>query len=132
MQVRFDFLSRTKNRISSKITTGRTRAELRYRSKQFSLRTYLTYNTKTDKTDHLSFFANLKIKTKEFGEIHGWGNLREINHNSGKIDSWYGYIENQNNLIDNLSVLTRFSHSYRRADKESHLSTVSVGLKATI
>jgi len=132
IRVRFDFLSRTKNRIISELTTRRTRAELRYTSKQFSMRTYLTYNTETDKTDHMSFFANVKVKTKDIGKIYVWGNLREINHNSGKIDSWYGYIENQNNLFENLSVSTRFSHSYRRANTIAHLSTVSVGMKATI
>jgi len=132
LQLRFDFLSRIKSRVENEITTRRTRAELKFQSARINIRTYLAYNTKTAADDYMSLFVNFRFETKELGRLKVWGNLREYNHNTNQIDYWYAYIENQNDLFENLSVSTKFSHSYRRENKEPHLSTFSVGLKARI
>jgi len=132
LRLRFDFLSRSRSRIENEIITRRTRAELKFRTAQISIRTYLAYNTKTAEDDYMSLFVNLRFETHELGQMNVWGNLREYNHNTNQIDYWYAYIENQNDLFENLSVSTKFSHSYRRENKEPHLSTFSVGLKAQI
>ena len=132
LRLRFDFLSRSKSRIENEIITRRTRAELKFQSSQISIRTYLSYNTKTAEDDYMSLFANLRFETNELGRMNVWGNLREYNHNTNQIDYWYVYIENQNDLFENLSVSTKFSHSYRRENKEPHLSTFSVGIKGQI
>ena len=132
LRLRFDFLSRSKSRIENEIITRRTRAELKFQSAQISIRTYLSYNTKTAEDDYMSLFANLRFETNELGRMNVWGNLREYNHNTNQIDYWYVYIENQNDLFENLSVSTKFSHSYRRENKEPHLSTFSVGIKGQI
>ncbi len=132
LRLRFDFLSRIRSRIENEITTRRTRAELKFKSAQINIRTYLAYNTKTAADDYMSLFVNFRFETKELGRLKVWGNLREYNHNTNQIDYWYAYIENQNDLFENLSVSTKFSHSYRRENKEPHLSTFSVGLKARI
>ncbi len=132
LRLRFDFLSRSRSRIENDIITRRTRAELNYQSAQISIRTYLAYNTRTAEDDYMSLLANLRFESKELGRMNVWGNLREYNHNTNQIDYWYAYIENQNDLFENLSVSTKFSHSYRRENKEPHLSTVSVGIKGQI
>ena len=132
LRLRFDFLSRSKSRIENEIITRRTRAELKFKSAKISIRTYWAYNTKTVEDDYMSLLANLRFESKELGRMNVWGNLREYNHNTHQIDYWYAYIENQNELFENLSVSTKFSHSYRRENKEPHLSTFSVGLKAQI
>ena len=132
LRLRFDFLSRSKSRIENEIITRRTRAELKFKSAQISIRTYLAYNTKTTEDNYMSLFANLRFENEELGRMNFWGNLREYNHNRNQVYYWYVYIENQSDLSENLSVSTKFSHSYRRENKEPHLSTFSVGLKAQI
>jgi len=132
LRLRFDFLSRIKSRIENEITTRRTRAELKFQSSQINIRTYLAYNTKTAADDYMSLFVNFRFETKELGRLKVWVNLREYNHNTNQVDYWYAYIENKNDLFENLSVSVKFSHSYRRENKEPHLSTFSVGLKARI
>jgi len=132
LRLRFDFLSRSKSRIENEIITRRTRVELKFTSAKISIRTYLAYNSRTAEDDYMSLFASFRFETRELGRMNVWGNLREYNHNTNQIDYWYAYIENQNDLFENLSVSTKFSHSYRRESKEPHLSTFSVGLKAQI
>ena len=132
LRLRFDFLSRIRSRIENEITTRRTRAELKFKSAQINIRTYLAYNTKTAADDYMSLFVNFRFETKELGRLKVWVNLREYNHNTNQVDYWYAYIENKNDLFENLSVSVKFSHSYRRENKVPHLSTFSVGLKAQI
>ena len=96
------------------------------------IRTYLAYQSKTDKDDYISFFANTKYKGSRFGELSLWLNLGEINHNRGRIDYWYGYIENKNVLVEHVSTVAKLIHSYRRGESDEHISTISFGVEVTL
>ena len=106
--------------------------ELRLIDPKLYVRTYLAYQSKTDKDDYMSFFANAKYKNSRFGDLSLWINAGEINHNRGRVDYWYAFIENKNELIENVSTVAKFVHSYRRGEYDEHISTVSVGVEVTI
>lgn len=134
--IRADHITRVKNRIVSTGETEdifrRTRLELRYISPEFYVRTYLAYQSETEEDDYTSLYSNFKYKSAGFGEFAVWLNIGKYNHNKGRIDYWYGYIENKVELTQNIRTLTKLTHSYRRGASDSHISTVSLGLEAII
>ena len=134
--LRLDHVSRIKHRLESAQETEdifrRSRIELRLINPMLYVRTFLAYQSKTDKDDYISLFASTKYKTERIGELSLWLNLGEINHNQGRIDYWYGYIENKSELIENVRTVAKFTHSYRRGESDEHISTVSVGVEVSI
>ena len=132
LQLRLDHISRIRDRIGSKTAKRLTRAELRYLSKNVNARTYLAYNSKTGTRDFISILASIRYDHPEFGQLYFWGKLGEINHTEGRLDYLYAFVENRYEVFENVITIVKFSHSYRRANKVPHLSTVSVGLKAQI
>ncbi|MEE8149420.1 MAG: hypothetical protein V3T75_03095, partial [candidate division Zixibacteria bacterium] len=132
IQLRFDHISRIRDRIGSRTAKRLTRAELRYLSKNVNARSYLAYNSKTGSRDFISILASIRYNHPEFGKLYFWGKLGEINHTEGRLDYWYAFVENRYEVFQNVITIVKFSHSYRRENKEPHVSTFSVGLKAQI
>jgi len=132
IQLRFDHISRIRDRIGSRTAKGLSRAELRYLSKNVNARSYLAYNSKTGSRDFISILASIRYDHPEFGKLYFWAKLGEINHTEGRLDYWYAFVENQYEIFGDVITIVKFSHSYRRENKEPHLSTFSVGLKAQI
>jgi hypothetical protein len=134
--LRADHLSRIKHRFTSGQDTEdilrRTRLELRYISPSVYIRSYLAYQTETDEDDYTALFANARVKTVELGEFSVWVNLGEFNHNAGRIDYWYGYIENKNELAESVRLVAKIAHSYRRGETDSHISTVTLGAEVSL
>jgi hypothetical protein len=96
------------------------------------VRTYLAYQTETGEQDYTSFFANAKYKTARIGELSVWLNWGEIDHNRGRLNYWYGYIQSKSILNKNIGTIVKLTHSYRRGEADKHISTVTVGLEAVI
>ncbi len=136
MLIRLDHVSRIKHRLETgqenKDIFRRSRIELRIINPLFYVRTYLAYQSKTDEDDYLSFFTSTKYKNERIGELSLWVNLGEINHHEGKIDYWFAYIENKNELFENIKTIAKLIHSFRKGEADEHTSTVSVGIEVTI
>lgn len=134
--IRIDHVSRFKHRLDSGAETEdifrRSRIELRIVDPSLYVRTYLAYQSKTDGGDYSSFFANVRYKNIRMGELAVWFNLGEFKHNRGRVNYWYGFLENKNEVMEHLKTIVKLTHSYRRDRTEEHLSTVTVGLELTI
>ncbi len=136
LMFQLDHVSRIRHRLVSAGETEdifrRSRVEFRFINPKVYVRAYLAYQSKTGKDDYISFLVNTKYKSERIGELSLWFNLGEINHNQGRIDYWYGYFENKNELLSNVKTVAKFTHSYRRGESDKHISTISVGIEATI
>lgn len=135
-QLRLDHLSRIRNRslsmTGSDNTFRRSRAELRFINSEVFVRTYIAYQSETDEDDYTSLFFNLRYNSREYGRTSLWLNIGEFDQSDGEINYWYGYIENKQELFQNVHTLAKISHSYRRGSTNEHSSTVSIGLEVTI
>jgi len=134
--LRIDHVSRFKHRLESlqevEDIFRRSRVELRFVNPAVYVRTYLAYQSKTGSDDYMAFFINSRYTTRRGSELSLWFNLGEFKHNQGRVDYWYGFIENRNKLFDNVRTIAKFTHSFRRGRADEHLSTISVGLEVTL
>lgn len=110
----------------------RSRIELRLVNPDIYVRTYLAYQSKTVEDDYSSFFANVRYKSERTGELSLWFNLGEFNHNLGRVDYWYAFVENRLELFENLKSVVKVTHSYRRNRTDEHVSTASLGIEIAI
>jgi len=134
--LRLDHISRVKHRLESggesEDIFRRSRMELRLINPEFYVRTYLAYQSKTDEDDYSSFFTNVRYKSERTGELSLWFNLGEFRHNEGRVDYWYGFVENRMELFENLKSVAKITHSYRRSRPDEHVSTASLGIELAI
>ncbi|UCD65110.1 MAG: hypothetical protein JSW34_06690 [Candidatus Zixiibacteriota bacterium] len=127
-----EHLSRRKRRCESeekrKTIKRQTRLVGRWRREKFYFRTYIGYNSRTGEPDFLAFFVGLRYKSDSYGQLRLWSNLSQFDHRRGRIDYWYGYIENSFRTIAGVSLGIKLSHCYRRGAADRHRTTISFDL----
>ncbi|MEA2031401.1 MAG: hypothetical protein U9N55_07405 [candidate division Zixibacteria bacterium] len=134
--VRLDHLSKLTKRVlyatSNKIITRRTRLEGRFSSDKLSLRGYFGYNTRNGRQDYLSLFLRIRTDLKRIGRVVLWSNLGRWNIRMKRVDYWYFFISNQQEVFSNFITTIKLSNSYFSEPISRNETTVSLKVTALV
>ncbi len=131
-KISIDVLHRNKNR--NKLTDNtsyrknQSRLMLVYNPDNLYVRSYIQYSHKTDKPRYVGFFSEIKQYSKNYGLLHLWLSLSEINSNTKQLDYFYGFIKNEIDLFDSLSVSFKLSHRYKRSATDKNVNQFSLNM----
>lgn len=112
------------------ITSHRTRLEIRFTAGQTALRSYIAYNTSSDRSDHVSLFVRLDYNSQALGRLQVWSNLARFDARNGLVEYWYFYLRNEQSLTEGLLAAVKISRSYSRGATETHRTQLSLEVKA--
>ncbi len=136
LQVRLDYVQKTKTRLGgsgkTERTDRRTRIEINYAGKNLLLRGYLGYDTETDANDDLAAFMRARLTTDKSGEFEVWSNLSRWNIETRSIAYWYVFFRHSLEFRNGVHTGFKVSHRYSRAATDKHLTTVTLELDIVI
>lgn len=125
IEIRLDYLNKTKKRVQDKIDR-RTRIETRIRTGNMSARSYITHNTKSGRSDHVSLFLNFRYRSAKVGSVEIWSNLARFDLKDAVIDYWYAYVKSEQQVFSSLTAAVKMSHRYDRSSEQKHYTVVSL------
>ncbi|MFH1374554.1 MAG: hypothetical protein ABII79_12240 [bacterium] len=129
-ELRFDFLNRTRKRGQVQ-TDRRLRMESRINAGNLTARSYIAYNTGSDKADHLSVFVNVRYRSRRLGSFEAWSNLARFDLKEASINYWYWYLSGEQQLFQGVTAVTKLSHSYQRSSSAPR-TLIRFQLKVTV
>ncbi len=134
--MRIDYLNKSRRRADvadgETIVRQRGRLETILTAGDLRVRSYIAYNTETDKDNNLSVFVNLRLKTQKTGSWDLWSNASRINLGRGGIDYWYSYVRHSQTLDDHFEAAVKLGHTYDRHAGLSNLTTFSFELRVAV
>ncbi len=131
---KIDLINKNRKRdISNNATASDVRkiaSELKYRSLNTNIRTRFSINDDNKSQTYFSLLTDIKLNTKIAGEIRFWSNFSRIKN--GMVEYWYGFVEQQRDLFDQLLLGIKLSHAYTKSQTVADRTTISVELRAFI
>ncbi len=128
-----DFLFRRKVRNTDNLSTPFDKTQYRllfiYAPEKLYVRTYLSYIDKTEELSYSGIFSELKYRSNNFGLIHLWLNINRLNYHTNQLDYFYGFLKNQINLYNSLSLSFKISHRYNRLTTDKYQNQFSIDVK---
>ena len=110
--------------------TRRARFEMRFKSGNLMVRTYISYADDGDEHGYLGLFGNVSLLTSRFGKLELWSNLGRMRND--RIEYCYMYLRNEQTLTDNLHFIVKLSDSYSRTHIDRHKPVLSLQLRASL
>ncbi len=131
---RLDYLVKSRRRTVAStgigITSHRTRFEIRFTAGQTALRSYIAYNTSSDRSDYVSLFVRLDYHSQAMGRLQVWSNLARFDARKRMVDYWYFFVRNEQPLAEGILVAVKMSRSYNRDAGVKHRTQLSLEVKA--
>lgn len=131
---RLDHLVKSRRRIVgtavTSITSHRTRFEIRFTAGQTALRSYIAYNTSSDRPDFMSLFVRLDYHSRALGRLQAWSNLARFDARHRMVDYWYLFVRNEQPLAEGVLVAVKMSRIYNRDAGIKHRTQLSLEVKA--
>ena len=112
------------------ITSHRTRCEMRITTGQTDIRSYIAYNTASDRPDYMSLFVRLDYHSQALGRLQVWSNLARFDARNRMVYYWYLFVRNEQMLADGVMAAVKISRSYNRDDGTKHRTQMSLEVKA--
>jgi hypothetical protein len=109
---------------------GRWRLEGRFNSGDIHVRSYIGYNTRSERRDYLSLFATMRLKLRPDGLVQLWSNLHRWS--SEGIEYWYSFVRGEQGLFDNVRASIKLAHTYRPTSVSRGTTTFSLGAVAEL
>lgn len=132
--LQLDFLWRHKtDLLKTKVNRydrGRWRLEGRFNSGGFHARSYIGYNTDSERQSYLSLFATLRVLLKPDGLLEVWSNLNRFGAEG--VEYWYSFVRGEQVLTGGLRGNAKIAHTYRNSSDDRHTTTFSLGVVAEI
>ena len=131
ISIRGDYLVRRKKTVS---TDGirhddyrRTRLEVRIKSSQLSVRSYIAYAENDIAEGYFSLFGSLRLTTTSAGSIEFWSNLGRWR--KGVVEYWYLYLRHELDVSETVVMVTKLSNAYRRDGSHRNDPVLSLELR---
>lgn len=121
---------RTETTSVATTTSHRTRFEVRFTSGQTDLRSYIAYNTSSDRSDYVSLFVRLDYASQALGRLQVWSNLARFDARNRMVDYWYLFVRNEQPIVEGIMAAVKISRSYNRDAGERHRTQLSLEVKA--
>lgn len=121
---------RTVGAAITSITSHSTRLEIRFTAGQTALRSYIAYNTSSDRSDYVSLFVRLDYHSQALGRLQVWSNLARFDARNRMVDYWYLFVRNEQPLAEGVLVAVKMSRSYNRDAGAKHRTQLSLEVKA--
>lgn len=132
--VQLDYLWRRRIKVGvssvSRTDRGRWRLEGRFNSGDLYLRSYIGYNTDSERRSYLSLFATIKINLRPAGFVQFWSNFHRFGAEG--LEYWYLFICGEQAMIDNVKARFKLAHTYRNNPANRGQTTLSLGVVADL
>ncbi|SYZ74288.1 exported hypothetical protein [Candidatus Zixiibacteriota bacterium] len=116
---RLEYRYREQNEFDGTISDHQFRAELKRTIGEISLRSYLGYLFDQNRNKYLACFLRIRTAAVGPGKLDLWLNFSKINMRTGRLDYFYGYLQEIITAIKNLEVTAKYLYRYGRAYSES-------------
>ena len=120
--LRFDYRYREQNEAESDPDDHQFRAEIKGQAGKIALRSYIGYIFDKYQNKFLACFGRARTHLISFGNLDLWLNFARINLRTGKLDYFYGYLQESVTALKKLEVTVKYSYRYGRAYAEADKS----------
>ncbi len=132
--VQLDFLWRRRVKHSETAADTRDRSRWRLLGRFYSgglyLRSYIGYNTESERRGYLSLFASLRIGLRPRGLVEFWSNLNRLGGEG--VEYWYNFVRGEQMLAGNVKARAKIAHTYRNDPGNRGSTTLSLGIVADL
>lgn len=106
------------------------RAESRFETGGLNARAYIARTFSDRQADYWSLFCRATVRFRNGMEVRAWSDLGRMTGTG--IHYWYGFVQQTQQLFENVYVSTKFMHRYNHDSSQQHISIIELELTAGI
>lgn len=111
---------------------SKTRLETVVERGNWRTRSFVIWNRRTGCDDYLTVALDQRFQSDEIGQFDLRLRLEKIDHRSGRVDYWSGFIKNSIYLLENVELSIKLSHIFHRNIEERHRTVLSIDLEVDL
>jgi len=110
-------------------TKNEYRAESRFVLGGFDFKSYIEYTDDLYDKKFLSCFVRARSDIIRFGRLDIWINFDKIDYDAGRLDYFYGYIDETLDINSNFEIGAKYSYRYSRSCSDRYVSQIMLETK---